>query len=137
MGALDGKCLCGKCQLACEGRALKVVHCQCKDCQKLSGTGHITNILVRKGSVVVTGPINVFVSKADSGNTNTRSFCSICGCQMLRQNSGMADVDIIHAGTLTNPGAIQPHAVIWHKSAVHWDFCDPELPMFDEMPPQA
>lgn len=137
MGALDGKCLCGKCELTCNGPALKAVHCQCTACQKLSGTGHLTNVVVKKGSAVVTGPLTVYVSAADSGNINTRSFCSACGCQMLRQNSGMADVDIIHAGVLNNPAAIEPQAVLWHKSAVHWDYCDPALPVFDLMPPTA
>lgn len=137
MGALDGVCRCGACKLSCDGPALKAVHCQCTDCQKLSGTGHLTNIVVKKGSAIVTGPLTVFESKADSGNTNTRRFCSICGCQMLRENSAMAGVSIIHAGTFNDPGAVQPEAVIWHKSAVHWDYTDPALPVFDVMPPEA
>ncbi len=137
MGALDGRCLCGKCQLTCDGPALKAVHCQCTDCQKLSGAGHKTNVIVKKGSAKVTGPLTVFASKADSGNENRRSFCSLCGTQMLRENSAMPDVQIIHAGTFTDPAAITPMAVIWHKSAVHWDYTDPALPVFSEMPPAA
>jgi hypothetical protein len=137
MGALDGQCVCGQSKLSCDGPALKAVHCQCTHCQKLSGTGHLTNILVKKGSATVTGPVAIFESKADSGNTNTRTFCKNCGCQMLRQNSGMADVDIIHGGTLTNPEVIKPEAVIWHKSALSWDYNDPALPVFETMPPPA
>ncbi len=137
MGALDGQCFCGQSKLSCEGPALKAVHCQCKDCQKLSGTGHLTNIVVAKGSAIVTGPLTVNEAQADSGNTNKRFFCSLCGSQMLRENSGMPDVSIIHAGTLNLPGVVKPEAVIWHKSAVHWDYTDPSVPVFEVMPPKV
>ena len=135
MGILDAECACGACKMTVTGDPLKIVHCQCTTCQKLSGTGHLTNIVIAKGSATLTGPATVYESKADSGNTNTRTFCSKCGSQMLRQNSSMADVDIMHAGTVTDIAALKPDAVIWHKSAVHWDYCDPELPVFDKMPP--
>ena len=134
MGLLDARCLCGQCSITCEGPALKAVHCQCTDCQKLSGTGHKTNIVVKKGSAVLKGPVAVYASKADSGNENLRSFCAVCGTHMLRSNSAMADVDIIHGGTLTATANVTPEVVIWHKSAVAWDYCDPKLPVFDQMP---
>lgn len=134
MSLLDGQCLCGQCRLSGDGPALKVVHCQCTDCQKLSGTGHKTNVVVAKGTVILTGPVTTFKSLADSGNENSRSFCANCGTQMLRTNSGMPDVAIIHAGTLNSPVNVTPEAVIWNKSAVAWDYCDPKLPVFAEMP---
>lgn len=137
MGTLDGRCLCGAVKLACDGPVLKAVHCQCTDCQKLSGTGHKTNVVVPKGSAQVTGPTTVFKSKADRGNENSRTFCAQCGTQMLRENSGMPDVQIIHAGTFDNPNAILPELVIWHRSAVAWDTVDPKLPVFDTAPPSA
>lgn len=136
-GALDGQCLCGQCKLSCDEPPLKALHCQCTSCQKLSGTGHLTNVIVKKGSAIVTGPLTVYELKADSGNINKRMFCAVCGSQMLRENSGMPDISIIHAGTFEHPDAISPQAVVWHKSAVAWDHCDPSLPVFDEMPPKA
>lgn len=137
MGMLDGQCLCGQCKLSCDEAALKAVHCQCTDCQKLSGTGHLTNVVVKKGSAIVTGPLTVFESAAGSGNINKRMFCSVCGSQMLRENSGMPDISIIHAGTFHQPGAISPGAVVWHKSAISWDYCDPSLPVYEVMPPPS
>jgi hypothetical protein len=137
MGALDGQCMCGETTFTCDGPAVLAAHCQCTDCQKLSGTGHMTNVLIKKGSVTLKGPVSVHEAKADSGNINKRSFCSVCGSQMLRENSGLSDVDIINGGVLKNANAVTPSVVIWHKSANAWDYNNPALPVFDKMPPKG
>lgn len=135
MGALDARCACGETRVSCQGPAAKVVHCQCRDCQRLSGTGHMTVVVVDKASTSISGPVTVYSSTADSGNVNHRSFCAKCGSHMLRENSAQPDTIMIYGGTLDSPDAVEPSAVIFHKSAARWDTTDSKLPVHEEMPP--
>jgi hypothetical protein len=43
----------------------------------------------------------------------------------------------IRAGTLDDPGLYQPAIDLYTARAQSWDFMDPTLPKFPEMPPHA
>ena len=134
MDKLSGECLCGAVSFTCSEDALLAGHCQCTDCQKISGAGHLSNIGVPKGSVTVKGELSYHEHTADSGNVVRRGFCSKCGCDIHIENSGIPQYDFLRAGSLHDLELFKPTLVVFSKSGVSWDYLDPTLQYFEGMP---
>lgn len=134
METLSGECLCGAVSYECPEAPIMAVHCQCTDCQKLSGTGHQSSIIVPRGSVTLVGSLSFHEKKADSGNVIRRGFCPECGCHMYAENSGFPEFEFLRAGTLRNLESFEAGMVVFARSGASWDILDPALPKFDTMP---
>jgi len=134
MEALSGECLCGAITYECTESALMAGHCQCTDCQKISGAGHASNIAVPKGSLNISGQLSFHEKVADSGNTVKRGFCPDCGCHIYAENSGMQQFEFIRAGSLHNLELFSPGMVVYARSGASWDHTDPSLPHFETTP---
>ena len=70
-----GGCACGAIRYEIAAEPIFAAHCQCRDCQKASGTGHGSFMAFPKAAVRLTGQPRFHESKADSGNTVGRGFC--------------------------------------------------------------
>ncbi|WP_220634840.1 GFA family protein [Georgfuchsia toluolica] len=131
-----GGCACGLIRYECHAEPLAVAHCYCTDCQKTSGAQASTNVLVPKPAFsVVKGKATCFDTKADSGNTVTRYFCSQCGSNLWSVPNGIPDLLIIKAGTLDDPSGITPGMSIFCDSAQPWAVIPDAIPRFPKMPP--
>ena len=134
MEMLSGGCLCGAVRFSCSEEVVLAGHCQCTDCQKVSGAGHLSNIGVPSGSVTVTGELQHHSHSADSGNTVTRGFCAKCGCDVHTKNSGMPQFEFLRAGTLDNLEWFKPTLAVFTASGASWDVLSPSLQHFEGMP---
>ena len=134
MEKLSGECLCGSVSYECMEGAVMAGHCQCNDCQKISGAGHISNIAVPKGSLKIVGQLSFHEKTADSGNVVRRGFCPSCGCHIYAENSGMPQFEFIRVGSLHNLELFKPEMVVYGSSGASWDHMDPALPKFETMP---
>lgn len=134
MEKISGACLCGAVEYECVEEAVMGGHCQCTDCQKISGAGHISSVVVPRGSLRIRGNLRFHEKKADSGNIVRRGFCPQCGCHIYAENSGMPQFEFIRAGSLDNLEAFTPTMVVFARSGASWDYVDPALPKFDTMP---
>ena len=74
-----GGCACGAIRYSIVGEPLFANHCQCRDCQRESGTGHGSYATFARDGVTVTGHAKKWDMVGDSGNVKTRAFCSVCG----------------------------------------------------------
>ena len=70
----NGHCLCGAVSYAIHGKPIRMAQCHCKDCQRASGTGHMSLAFFKKDDVTIAGKTASYPSTADSGNINTRHF---------------------------------------------------------------
>ncbi len=131
----SGGCHCGAIRYECAEPPVKAVHCQCRNCQKFSGSGHASNFLVPLDAVTLTGEPQYYEYTADSGNTMRRGFCAECGVPLFSLNSGRPDTMSLRAGSLDDPAGFEPQVVIFSSRAQAWDHMDPALPRFDEKPP--
>ena len=52
--------------------------CQCRDCQRMSGTGHGSYLTFPRTDVKQTGEARPWAIVGDSGNAKTRAFCPAC-----------------------------------------------------------
>ena len=129
-----GGCNCRAIRYAIEAEPIMAGHCQCRDCQHLSGTGHASHIGFPKPAVKLQGKATHWEKAADSGNKVTRAFCPTCGSPVYSTNSGMPDFFVVEAASLDDPSRFTPQMVVYASSGFGWDHLDPALPRFAKMP---
>ena len=109
-------------------------HCQCRDCQRMTGTGHASHLGFPRPAVKLHGKATLWEKAADSGNKVIRAFCPTCGSPVYTTNSGMPDFFVVEAASLDDPARFVPQMVVYTSSGFAWDHLDPSLPRFAKMP---
>jgi len=132
---ITGGCACGAIRYEFTAEPVAAMHCQCRDCQHSSGTGHLSLMIVPKAAVTLTGAPTFYATAADSGETVERGFCPRCGSPVLGRYTGFPDSIGLVAGSLDDPARFQPTVVFYAGSGQAWDVMDPALPSFPQMPP--
>ncbi|MES2056880.1 MAG: GFA family protein [Pseudomonadota bacterium] len=131
-----GGCACGAIRYDISAEPLVSNHCQCRDCQRKSGTGHGSYMtFAQRRDVTLAGDATHWEIVGASGNVKTRSFCPTCGSPVYLTFAAMPDLFTIHAASLDDPGRYVPQIVTYTSSGHAWDRLDPALPTFDKMPP--
>jgi len=130
----SGGCLCGAVRYELDGEPIFSGHCHCVDCQKVTGTGHVSVVALPADAVKVTGQVTAFAVMAESGQPYTRHFCPICGSLIYGEPASMPGVRTVTAGTLDDTAAFEPQMVIYTRSRPTWDKIDSGLPEFAGMP---
>jgi hypothetical protein len=130
-----GGCACGAIRYKIAADPVMAFHCQCRDCQKATGSGHASALVFPRPAVEVTGSPKFHETPADSGNIGRRGFCTSCGSLVLGGSSGVPDLLCVFAGSLDDPSRFAPQAVLYHSRAQPWDIVDPALTTFPAMPP--
>ena len=129
-----GGCACGAIRYECSAEPLISLNCHCRDCQRISGSAHTSNLGVSKDAFKLTkGQPKFYEFTADSGNRISRGFCPECGSPLFSQ-SPARDFIGIRASSLDDPSWHQPSMDIYTDSAQPWDYMNPELPKFPKMP---
>ena len=131
-----GGCACGAIRYEISTEPLFMNHCQCRDCQRKSGTGHGSYLTFPSVGVKREGEATHWDIVADSGNVKTRAFCPTCGSPVYLTFSAMPDIFTVHAASLDDPGRFKPHVVTYGVRGYAWDHIDPALTKFDKMPPK-
>ena len=130
-----GRCLCGDVTYTLSGEPLRMVQCHCKDCQRVTGTGHISNAFFKTDQFDLKGEVKSFDVTAASGNTNSRYFCPKCGSRIYNTVSGRDGIVGVAVGCADNNDWYKPAAVVYCSERPSWDITDTDVPNFDQMPP--
>jgi len=134
--AYTGGCACGAIRYEIDAEPLLMSDCQCRDCQRISGTGHGSYLSFEgRDKVKLSGEAQCRDTTGDSGNVKTRAFCPTCGSPVYMTFAAVPDQFIVHAASLDDPGRYRPQLVTYTASGHAWDQLDPALPKFDRMPP--
>jgi hypothetical protein len=131
---ITGGCRCGAIRYEGSAEPVLQANCHCADCQKLTGSAYAPVFAVPKGSLAITGETKAYTITADSGATNTRSFCPNCGSPLFTNLSGMPDIVFVKAGSLDDPSQYQPGINIYTASAQPWDHIPDDIPSCVGMP---
>jgi hypothetical protein len=77
-------------------------------------------------------------SDASSGGQHRRGYCADCGSRLTGGQNPAGDSGIVGvtAGSLDDPALFRPQMDIFAAQAQPWARMDPELPKFDQMPPE-
>ena len=132
-----GGCLCGATRYEFSGEPIFQCNCHCLDCQKYSGTGHITAMAVPADGFVIHGPLSSFTMPGDSGKGITRHFCRRCGSHLVADGESMPGMKLIQVGTLDDPTQYWPQVSVYAARAQKWDPPFDQAPAFDELPPRG
>lgn len=131
-----GGCACGAIRYATPHTPIFQNHCQCRDCQLRSGTGHGSYLTFpARDDMSITGEASEWEVAADSGNVKIHCFCPACGAPVFLRFAAMPDLIAVHAASLDQPERFAPQALTYRARGWAWDAMDPSLPAFERMPP--
>ena len=130
---VPGGCACGSVRYECSAEPLGMGHCHCRDCQKASGTGYASVVVVPAASVKISGvEPKYYISLADDSDQVFRGFCPECGSPLFAGNETYKEFLGIKAGSLDDPKSFKPTIESWVSSAQPWIRLDPETRKFEK-----
>ena len=133
--AYTGGCACGVVSYEIQGEPMLMTDCQCRQCQRESGTGHGSHVVFKDASVKLQGDVTFWQNRGDGGTIKSNAFCTVCGSPVYTMFPEMPDFFGVRAGSLDEPGRYQPQMVLWTAAGHGWDQLDQALPKYDKMRP--
>ena len=131
-----GGCACGAIRYEARDEPVVEIHCQCRDCQKRSGTGHSSYLtFAQRAAVKIDGRAAEWRVAGDSGNEKIHAFCPTCGSPVYLTFAANPEPIAVHAASLDEPERFRPQLVTYSVRAHAWDRIDPSLQSFEKMPP--
>ena len=130
-----GGCACGAIRYEIAAEPVVMNDCQCRQCQRESGTGHASHLTFPRSAVSVQGQATRWDVVGDNGTIKTRAFCPACGSPVYMTFRDMPEYFVVRAGSLDDPGRYSAQMVSWCDAGHPWDHLDPDLPKFERMPP--
>lgn len=130
-----GGCACGAVRYATTQAPVFQNHCQCRDCQRQSGTGHGSYLTFpARSEMKISGKATHWDVAADSGNVKTHAFCPVCGAPVYLCFEAMPDLIAVPAASLDEPDRFAPQVVTYSSRGLAWDAIDSSLAAFERMP---
>jgi hypothetical protein len=131
----SGGCACGAIRYETSSQPIFENHCQCRDCQKRSGTGHGSYLTFpQRAAMTITGEAKKWRVADDKGNEKTHAFCPTCGTPVYVTFAAMPEPIAIHATSLDDPSRFNPQVVTYNIRGYAWDKIDSSLQKFERMP---
>lgn len=125
-------CDCGAVTLTARGRVVSMFQCACDSCQRISGGGHSSVVLLEADAITVTGETKTYSRPADSGAIFTRHFCPECATTLYAHSSRARALRILPVGLFSGQNDwFLPNQLIFARSHRHWDLVDAHLPRYD------
>ena len=131
---MTGGCLCGAVRYEARGAPLWSGFCHCRDCQRITGTGHSCYRGFPREAVTVQGETRGYGVTADSGHVSVRRFCPTCGSHIFGEAGNAPGTISIYAGTLDDPSLFKPANAVFVRSRPEWDRMPGGLPEFAALP---
>ena len=130
-----GGCACGDIRYEALGEILFSNYCQCRQCQRQTGTGHAAYITLWGASVRVDGQPSYGEAVGEDGTLKRNAFCPSCGSPLFLRLDQMSDVIPLHVGSLDDPSVFTPELAFWTDAAHGWDVLPADLTKFAKLPP--
>ncbi|WP_207308795.1 GFA family protein [Marinobacter caseinilyticus] len=131
---IEASCQCGQVRYKLLQPPVKVIACHCKECQKLATGPFSVTAIMPASHIEFTGEMKEWSRLADSGNTNTATFCPNCGTRIYHYNP--ADPEVIKLKLkpvgLTDDKVFEPTAHLWVSEKLSWCVLPEGVPAFDK-----
>ncbi|KAK8084893.1 hypothetical protein PG997_006164 [Apiospora hydei] len=105
-----GSCQCGAVQVQIQGKPLEMHLCHCVTCQKVSGSIFAALVTIKEEQLTITVKPGLDAESTlklykgapgdSSGSVSHRTFCGICGSQILLRNDHMPSLTMVSLGIL-------------------------------------
>ena len=137
MATHTGGCACGAVRYEIAAEPIRGFYCQCRDCQRDTGSGHSAVAVFPSAAMRVTGAATEHLRSADSGAHKRKVFCGTCGSPLYNKPQSKPDMIGVYVGTLDDPSIFKPQIVMFASRAQSWDDLDPTLPRLPNMRPNT
>ncbi len=129
-----GRCRCGAVSYVADGPPIIVAQCHCKDCRRLSGTGHTVGAMFHSQAVTVHGVLGEFKYMSDKESEVTKAFCKQCGSPIYGTNTRTPDHLTLTLGTMDDASGLDVAVVIFDRDKPHWDQLGVDVVIFEMQP---
>lgn len=130
-----GGCACGAIRYEATSAPLIMLHCHCRDCQRSSGGGFSSFVVVPKKTFTLSrGSLRFHRLPSEAGGMNHRGFCAECGSPIVSMPDAAPEIVALRTASLDDPSWFTPHIDVWTVDAHQWDQMDPSLAKFDKYP---
>jgi len=130
-----GSCLCGEVSYSFnESSVISAHHCHCKDCQKSTGSGKATIIMIPENALQMNGEIKIYTVTGTDGSHVSRGFCVSCGSPLISYIEEMQGIRLIKAGSLDDSSWLKIDSNFWSSTARVWSPVDETLYSFNKNP---
>lgn len=123
----QGGCLCGAVRFAIEGAPTWVATCHCSKCRRAHGAGSVAWVGVEVGRFTLTKGFEV-LTRYQSSEAATRSFCSRCGSPMLFQSTRWPGEMHVALGLFDAGHGLAPTAHAFFDDRAPWVHVEDGLP---------
>lgn len=135
MKRLTGKCLCGAIAYEVNGPIGPIVNCHCSMCRRWHGAAFRTRCTVKSRNFKWTKG-KEHLSKYHSSETVVRTFCKICGSNLISMYDDDPDHFGLPIGGLEQDPENRPIAHIFVGSKSPWYDIIDNLPQYKTLPDQ-
>lgn len=131
-----GGCLCAQYSYEFDRtQVLSAHHCHCRDCQKMTGSGKATIVMMPTEALKPTGDLKTYTVTGTDGSQVTRGFCPNCGSQVLSYVKELPNLRFVKAGTLADSSWVSIDSSFWSCTAEAWSPVDSAIQAFEKNPP--
>lgn len=130
----EGGCGCGAVRYRVEGEPIFVNNCHCRLCQHQTGSTSVVNAFIESDRVtLLQGELTDHTVKAGSGGPHVIRRCAECGTALWSHYPRLGKLGAgLRVGTLDDPGAWRPDAVIFIESRMPWVALPSDIPTFEQ-----
>jgi len=96
----SGGCACGAVRYESASGPQSQRQCQCRDCQRATGTRHADIMVFAQKDLSLSGRLSFREVTGGSGKPVSRGFCAKCGSPVLWRLAVNPDIAVIMAGSL-------------------------------------
>ena len=131
----SGGCLCGKISYQFnKSEAISAHHCHCLDCQKSTGSGKATILLVPDSSLEIDGNLKFFTVQGSDGSHISRGFCENCGSPLISFVEENAEIKFIKVGSINDSSWVSADSNFWSSTSNKWSPVDETIHSFSHNP---
>ena len=131
----SGGCLCGKISYKFnKSEAISAHHCHCLDCQKSTGSGKATILLVPDSSLEIDGNLKFFTVQGSDGSHISRGFCENCGSPLISFVEENTDIKFIKVGSINDSSWVNADSNFWSSTSNKWSPVDETIHSFSRNP---
>ncbi len=129
----EGGCGCGAVRYRVEGEPIFVNNCHCRLCQQQTGSTSVVNAFFESERVtLLQGELRDHTVAAGSGGPHVIRRCAECGAALWSHYPRLGKLGTgLRVGTLDDPGAWRPDAVIFTESRMPWVALPDGIPAFE------
>ena len=131
---LSGSCLCGAVTYRVRAPFVRFAHCHCRRCCKATGTGHASNLYVKRENFEWTsGQENTKRFDLPTARSFATTFCINCGSPLPHHTRSGREI-VVPAGSLDEVPSLLPDVRIFWESRVPWTCSGDDVPRHPEYP---